>query len=259
MKIVERIGNLLHRISWMSRLTGSKWSALLFWLSASRNIGHIGQGGYRGADIVFRGLDTMALKEVLVDEEYAKVIERIATYSSPVVLDVGAHIGLFSLSVLKAVPTARVLSVEADSLTYEILSCNVASLCAHGAAWEAINAAGWDEDGKQLCFDGGGPSMSHRVSSSGKSVVTSITLKTLINQMFEKYSIIDLLKVDIEGSEEAFLCAAPDMLRHVRVVVVELHPLLCNVDRVRAVLSQVYRTVEEIQDRVSAKPLLMCY
>lgn len=259
MKAIQRIESLLNRTSWMSQLTGSRWSALRFWLSASRNIQHIGQGHYRGTDIVFRGLDTMALKEVLIDGEYTQVIERLANCSSPVVLDVGAHIGLFSLSVLKAAPNARVLSVEADGHTYEMLSRNVASLHAQGADWEAINAAGWEVDGKQLSFDGGGPSMSHRVSNNGKSFVTSISFKTLMERLLAKAPAVDLLKIDIEGSEEAFLCAAPELLQHVRAIVVELHPQLCNTDRVRAVLGQVYGNVEEIQNRISSKPLLLCY
>lgn len=259
MKIMSRVASLLDRVSWMRTLTGGTWSAFAFWISAARNIEHLGLGRYRGANIVFRGLDTMALKEVLIDGEYAKVIKHVAGRNSPIILDVGAHIGLFALSVIKENPTARVLSVEADPQTYGILMRNVDSLRAQGADWEAINAAGWDEDGKQLCFEGGGPSMSHRVSSTGKFVVTGITLKTLVDSLLAKGDVIDLLKIDIEGSEEAFLCTAPDLLRHVRSVVVELHPRLCNVERVRDVLSRRYESVSEIQDRVSSKPLLMCH
>lgn len=243
----------------MRYLTGGSWSALMFWLSAARNLDHIGFGKYRGTKIVFRGLDTMAIKEVLVDKEYAEVIERLATIDSPVVLDIGAHIGLFSLSVLKENPRARVLSVEADPQTYGILVRNIAALRAQGADWEAINAAAWGADRKQLYFEGSGPSMSHCVSESGKVVVTTITFKRLMDRLLETKDVVDMLKIDIEGSEESFLCAAPELLRYVRCVVIELHPRLCNTGKVRNVLCHSYGTVGEVHDRMSSKPLLICY
>ncbi len=259
MNIIKRIANLGERVAWMKGLTGGRLSALRFWLSAARNLDNIGVGTYRGTDIVFRGLDTMAIKEVLVDMEYAKVVERLAAIDAPVVLDIGSHIGLFSLLVLKDNPRARVMSVEADPQTYDILIRNVAALRAQGADWEAINAAAWDEDGKRLCFEGSGPSMSHRVSDSGKVLVTSITFKSLMDRLLKKHDFIDMVKIDVEGSEESFLCAAPELLRHVRCVVIELHPSLCNADRVRDVLGHAYGTLVELHDRTSSKPLLLCY
>lgn len=259
MNVLERIANFRHRVSWLSTLTECTWSAISFWLAAARNLDHVGVGRYRGTDIVFRGLDTMAIKEVLIDMEYAKVVSRLAAIDAPVVLDIGAHIGLFSLSVLKESPRARVLSVEADPQTYGILIRNVDALRAQGADWEAINAAAWGEDGKQLYFEGSGPSMSHRVSDIGKVVVTTITFNSLMDRLLEKRDAIDMLKIDIEGSEESFLCASPELLRHVRCVVIELHPRLCNADRVRNVLSHAYGTVAEVHDRTSSKPLLICY
>lgn len=259
MNIVERITNLSERVAWMRELTGSRLSALRFWLSASRNLDHMGVGTYQGTEIAFRGLDTMAIKEVLVDAEYAKVVDRLAELDAPVVLDIGAHIGLFSISVLKKKPCARVLSVEADPQTYNVLIRNVAALQAQGADWEPINAAAWGEDGTQLSFEGSGPSMSHRVSDSGKVLVTAITLNSLVNRVLGRHGAIDMLKIDVEGSEESFLCAAPELLRHVHCVVIELHPGLCNVERVRGILANAYGTLVDLHDRTSSKPLLLCY
>lgn len=259
MNIVERIANLSERVAWMKEFTGGYLSAFRFWLSASRNLERLEVGCYQGTEIAFRGLDTMAIKEVLVDMEYAKVVDRLADLDAPVILDIGAHIGLFSFSVLKKKPCARVLSVEADPQTFSVLIHNVAAMQAQGADWEAINAAAWGEDGAQLCFECSGPSMSHRVSDRGKVLVTAITLKSLVNRVLEKHDAIDMLKIDVEGSEESFLCAAPELLRHVRSVVIELHPGLCNVDRVRDALASAYGTLVDLHDRTSSKPLLLCY
>ncbi len=259
MSFLARVTNLRQRVSWLSTLTGNSWSALAFWLAASRNPNHLGLGNYQGMDVVFRGVDVMAIKEVLVDREYSAVLPHLAGTAAPLVLDIGSHIGLFSLWLLKEHPRARVRSVEADPQTYDILMRNVSAARAHGAQWEGVNAAAWGEDGKELRFSGTGPSMSHRVSNSGVVVVKGVTLKNLVGGLVGEGGIIDLMKIDIEGSEEAFLCARPELLRRVRSVVVELHPNLCNTERVREVLHGAYGNVTEVPNRTSSKPLLMCY
>lgn len=199
----------------------------------------------------------MAVKEVLVDREYGVVLPRLA--DAPLVLDVGAHIGLFALWLLKERPRARVWSVEPDPQTYGILGRNLAAARDGGAQWDGVNAAAWAEDEKELRFSGAGPSMSHRVSGSGDIVVRGIALKTLLDGLADRSGAIDLMKVDIEGSEEAFLCTTPELLHRVRNLVVELHPKLCNTQRVLEVLRGSYRTVIEVQHRTSLKPLLLCY
>jgi FkbM family methyltransferase len=259
MRFVARATNLVERVSWLSPYTNGAWSALSFWLSASRDPDHLGRGSYQGTDMFFRGLDAMAVKEVLVDNEYAFVLPRLENTETPVVLDVGAHIGLFSLWLLKQYPRVRVRSVEADPRTYGVLSQNVVLARAGGAQWEALNAAAWGEDGGQLRFSAAGPSMSHRVSSDGDILLVGITMNSLLDGLVGASGTVDLMKVDIEGSEEAFLCADPDLLKRVHHLVVELHPYLCDTGRVEEVLRGNYGTVEKMQGRSSSKPLLMCY
>jgi FkbM family methyltransferase len=259
MNFFSRVMNLIDRVSWLSTVTNSHWSALIFWLSASRDSDYLGCGSYGGTGMFFRGVDVMAVKEVLVDREYAFVLPRIKNIVSPVVLDVGAHIGLFPLWLLKQHPHARVRSVEADPRTYDILSRNIALAQASGVQWEALNAAAWGENAGQLRFSAAGPSMSHRVSSDGDIRVEGVTMNSLLDGLAGASGTVDLMKVDIEGSEEAFLCANPDLLKRVHNLVVELHPYLCDTGRVEEVLRRIYGTVEKVQGRSSSKPLLMCY
>ena len=84
-------------------------------------------------------------------------------------------------------------------------------------------------------------------------------MNSLLDGLVGASGAVDLMKVDIEGSEEAFLCANPDLLRRVHHLVVELHPYLCDTGRVEEVLRDIYGTVEKMQGRSSSKPLLMCY
>jgi hypothetical protein len=100
--------------------------------------------------------------------------------------------------------------------------------------------------------------MGHRVEARGDVEVRSISLGTLVDMVAGAAGRLDLLKVDIEGSEQALLCANPSILRRIDALVVELHPGLCDTEAVRTLLAEHYRTIREIGGRKSSKPLLLC-
>jgi FkbM family methyltransferase len=257
--LISRACSLIERTRWLSPYVGGTWPSLSFLLAASRNPETLCRGTFGASDLFFRGADIMALKEVMVDAEYECVLPRLRDTESPVVLDIGAHIGLFSLWLLKQRPRARIRSVEADPRTYGVLSQNVSRRRAVGARWEARNAAAWGENGGELRFSVQGPSMSHKVSNEGDVVVEAVSFRRLLDEAAGQDGMVDLMKVDIEGSEEAFLCADEGLLRRVRSIVIELHPQLCDAPRVERLLRSIYASVEDVKDRSSSKPLLLCY
>jgi FkbM family methyltransferase len=256
---ISRARNLIKGARWLSPYAGGMWPSLSFLLAASRDPDVLCRGRFGASDLFFRGADIMALKEVMVDAEYECVLPRLGHTESPVVLDIGAHIGLFSLWLLKQCPRARIRSVEADPRTYGVLSQNVNRRRAAGALWETCNAAAWGEQGGELRFSVQGPSMSHKVSDQGEVVVQALSLRSLLDEAVGADGTVDLMKVDIEGSEEAFLCADEGLLRRVRSIVIELHPQLCDAMRVERLLRRSYASVEDVKDRTSSKPLLLCY
>lgn len=257
--LIFRLCNLIGRTRWLSPYVGGVWPSLSFLLAASRDPEVLCRGTFGANDMFFRGADIMALKEVMVDADYECVLPRLRHAESPVVLDIGAHIGLFSLWLLKQCPRARIRSVEADPQTYGVLSQNVNRRRAVGALWDACNAAAWGEYRGELRFSVQGPSMSHKVSNQGDVVVEAVSLRRLLDETVGPSGMVDLMKVDIEGSEEAFLCADEGLLRRVRSIVVELHPQLCDAMRVERLLRSIYASVEDVKDRSSSKPLLLCY
>jgi len=68
---------------------------------------------------------------------------------------------------------------------------------------------------------------------------------------------VDLMKVDIEGAEEAAICGHERALARVANLVVELHPDLCRHDRVVASLRGSYEFLYRVPGRRSSKPLLL--
>lgn len=248
--LFSRLQSFTDRVAWLSRFTATPVGALVFLLRARGDKSVKMQGHYDAAPLSFRGCDISALKEVLVDKEYEFLGDLLRALPQPVTLDVGAHIGTFGAWCLKTNPAAQILSVEADPSTFTVLQDNV-----RGDGWRCVNKAAW-KNNDDIVFSDKGDAMSHRVSADGQLNVRGITLGELLD--FFPDQDVDLLKVDIEGAEESFLCADPAALARVQHLVIELHPHLCDVERVRAVIGTSFFHVEEIQGRISSKPLLFC-
>lgn len=256
--VSSRLASLHERITWLTPLAGSRVRALQLVVAMRLRQAAIHRAYFLGHPVDFRTHDAQALREVLVDLEYAFLVDLFEGQPSPTVLDVGAHIGTLPIWLFSLRPQARVLSVEADPETFKVLSRNTAMAAEGGAQWEVLHGAAGATQGEIVFLSNAGPSMSHRIDSSGTVPVPTMTLTALLDRIAGQGQNVDLLKVDIEGSEERFLCAAPEALRRVKSLVVELHPSLCNTERVEALLKQCFDDIRPIGGRMSTKPLLYC-
>jgi FkbM family methyltransferase len=158
--------------------------------------------------------------EVFVDKIYrigAKLRE------SPVVVDLGANIGIYSLYAAHTYRNASVYSVEPDEINFAQLQANIAANGLEGKV-HAIRAAVAPEDGELTFY-------LHPTSSAAHSLVkkspdfVKITALTL-NSVFENFRIdrCDILKMDIEGAEyEVLFQCNPDLLKRVDHLFVEYH------------------------------------
>lgn len=256
MSLVSRAASLMHRINWLAPYAGGSIGAAQSLVRFKQQPGRAHALQFAGGPFYCRKADLQAVREVLVDREYAFLAPLLSTNEHPRIVDVGAHIGTFSMWALQAAPGARILSIEADPDTYAVVARNAEIRRASGGDWTVINrAAALEEDGI-VRFAQDGPSMSHRVSSTGGIEVPTIGLRGALHRVG---GTADLLKVDIEGSEDAFFGGSPDLLEQVKAIVVELHPGLCDTDRVRRLLSDRYQSVEEVPNRMSSKPLLYAH
>ncbi len=255
MNIVNRIKSFRANVDWLSKLTGSKYRAARFLISARKNPGLLGAGVYNQLPVVFRRQDLGALKEVLIDREYAFLKPHIAQKAPLQVLDIGAHIGTFALWCLATNLAAEIYSVEADPYTFDILKRNRAPIHEQRYVWTCLHRAAW-KDESYLSFSDKGDSMSHRVANSGSLKVLGVTFSKIME--LSRYQQVNLMKIDIEGAEEAFLFAEPDLLKKVEMLVVEIHPKHCNEQAIRDLLKQYFPIIEEVQGRKSSKPLLFC-
>ena len=255
-----RVLSFLHRTYWLSILSRTPLKAISFLIQSSKNIYSQFVLTINGIRIKFRVTDANIIEEIFVNREYDFLKDHIASIDEPIVLDIGAHIGAFSIWALINNRSSKVISIEADPDTFNILSENKLStlIVMPDVIWETHNLLAWSSNNKLINFSQNGPSMSHKADPYGNILVKTIGFPDLFNIFPIENNKIDILKIDIEGSEEKLLCENSEFLSKVKCLIIELHPYLCNTDRVIKVINQYFTDVIEVKDRISSKPLLYC-
>ena len=132
----------------------------------------------------------------------------------PIILDFGANIGLSLYFWMKNYPKAKVYGYEADPFVFKYLECNVQGIT--NGNIELFNVALSDAEGV-LHFasnhaDGG------RVSETGITVQAVDAAAEI-----RKFDRIDMLKIDIEGSERIILPHIAPHLDRVKNIFIEYH------------------------------------
>lgn len=199
--------------------------------------------------------DRVAFVEIVKEGEYAFISALLPDSGSPRVLDVGANIGLFSLQVFQCNPKSWVTALEPSPDTFAILGT---TRKLNGTLqWEVRQEALFNSEGT-VEFATTGSSTARRIQrweAADTVKVPSITLETLAIRLKLPAS-IDLMKLDIEGAEEAVLRCSGGFLRRVQYLVIELHD---DVDQgyCISVLREAYPYLFRVTGRTSKKPLLI--
>ena len=229
-------------------------SSLAFFFSSNVKKGSsVGKFHLGGIRFLVRPTDWCAFQEIILENEYAitrNVLQRSAV-SRPIILDLGANIGLFAVYILSIEPAASVLSVEASKDTYQVLEKN--RNLNRGCEWDILNAAVSDSDG-YLSFEEGVVSTSGKLSSAGNVQVKSLRLASILKNYNDE---ILLIKMDIEGAEEGVIADSKDILFKVKNLIIEIHPNICNADNVVSILRECYDKLYFLPGRRSSKPLLL--
>ena len=140
-----------------------------------------------------------------------------------VIIDVGAHVGLFSIWIARQQPTCRVVALEPFQANFKCLQSNIES--AGLTTFETFQLAigpgyGWGQMRK--CT---GRSIDHRITvtrSPDNDAVPTVPLEAL--PVLAKTERIAFLKMDVEGAEhEAFANVEPDTLRRFERIALEYH------------------------------------
>jgi FkbM family methyltransferase len=186
----------------------------------------------RGAPLSYRlnRGDIQGIREVWLDEIY-----RIpAPHPFRIVVDLGTNIGLTSVWLHRQYGLEMVLGVEPDLENLELARHNLEANDVRGRVIHA--AVGPTDDIVRFACTQGASNLGH-VSAVGVAV-RQISMATVLAELPAERR-IDLLKLDIEGAEEALLLADDlDWLDRIDSIIAEFHPATVNIPRLVAVLEQ---------------------
>lgn len=161
--------------------------------------------------------DWLVFVEVFIDEVY-----QVNSSNIRVVFDLGANCGLTSLYYSAKFPDARIVSVEPEKGNCKLLRHNTRRFS--NIFVEEVAIA--NKTGEFELFDpGNGDWGFSMVKSSKKDAMYKVRCETIPNLM-KKYdvSIIDILKIDIEGAERDILINPYNtFLSSTRNLIIELH------------------------------------
>jgi FkbM family methyltransferase len=145
--------------------------------------------------------------------------------SDHVILDIGANVGLFALYAARQAPEARIFAVEPFPATFERLLQTVSEHQLAGRIM-CLNYAVAGGGGIRVMVNDASPSQRRAMVPPQKSASgIQVQAKTLV-QLLQEYDLnrVDLLKMDIEGSEyEVLMSASPDVFRNIRRIALEYH------------------------------------
>lgn len=196
-------------------------------VTARGGVREIVAGPLRGYSLVLGPGDRNAY---IVDRHERSIVDLAARLCQPgfCVLDIGAHIGYFSLLfAIKAGPTGRVVTIEPNP-------ANVAKIRAMVAAnglrnLELIPVAVSDEDGELPFVTEETGQMGHLVTRDQPAPGTNAVVVRVarLDDLARVHGIdrVDLIKMDIEGAEVKALAGMAGLLDRFRpTVICEWHP-----------------------------------
>lgn len=187
--------------------------------------------------------DFAVFNQVFIDQEYEPILLLVKEYNIEIknIVDLGGNIGLTTLYLRSHFPSSDIHVLEPNKANLKILEKNIRE-----NGFEKIHPyqlAIWSNDGSAFLIndfkDSREWSMRVTTEAIGEEIET-VSLSTLMNRL--NLDIIDILKIDIEGSEfelfskdKSFLL---DLSHRTKLIALELHgDQLQNFDIVRTLTS----------------------
>ncbi len=166
--------------------------------------------------IRFGTSDVDVFNQIIIDDEFGKfkVLSDIET-----IVDAGANIGLSSIYFRSMFPFANIWSIEPEHENFLLMKKNLG----YDSKCILLKKALWHESTELFLNDRGTGSWGFSVTDMrNETPVTTVDMKTLFSDY--NLEVIDLLKIDIEGSEkELFEMNSAFWIPKCRFILVEVH------------------------------------
>lgn len=196
--------------------------------------------------------DLHVLQQIILEEEYGFAVRWIKArgldQTALRIVDAGANVGYTSIYFLSFFPQASLLAIEPDPANFRVLEQN---LSCSGAAQvpRALQAALLSQSGLSVMIDRQGGdkkdwSFTVRPSTAVEGI-PSVSVQDLLQQT--GWPQIDILKIDIEGSEADVFSEQADLryLSVVRLILIEIHDDMADRRLIHRLLIQNGFEIEE--------------
>jgi FkbM family methyltransferase len=186
----------------------------------AQDVGRHVPGSIRMMEYDLQYADLMSLCPQWQDIFVDGALEFRPASATPRILDCGANVGLASLFLKRRHPGARITAYEADPELFYMLKTNLA---ANGAGdIEVVHAALWTRTGR-VKFQADGSDSGAIEGLAGTNGGRTLGVPGMRLRDILAAESIDLLKLDIEGAEEAVLADCAPVLDRVRAMVLDVH------------------------------------
>ena len=165
--------------------------------------------------IPFAAHEIATFREIFFGAEYRAPFD---LSDARTMVDLGANTGLAVLDFCTRAPLERVVAVEANPALIEGLTRNLSAV--RGAAIEHAAIVGAPQD-EPVRFAVGADAREGRVGGEVGFPVRAVTVRELLDA--HEIDEVDILKMDIEGTEHDILAADPSVFKRVRYLFVEVH------------------------------------
>lgn len=214
---------------------------------------------YRGSKYKLRlgSTDFLVFDQVILEEEYAPIIELIKNYNIKAndfkIIDAGANVGFASLYFASKFNSSHIVAVEPDSSNFNSLQVNinlnqltnrVHSL--NGGIWGKtckLNLSNSFRDGREWSLN------LEEVSGNSSGLIDAFSLEDIMAKY--QFNSLDFLKIDIEGGEKNLFehwSENPSVLNRVRFLALEIHDEMVDRSFITNILKQVGFNLTEINE-----------
>lgn len=181
--------------------------------------------------------------------EYYQALDYLSSIGkdAPIIIDGGANIGIFSVACLNKKPNCKIIAIEPENRNFELLKRNIGYNC------NLIKGGIWSHSCKLELIDrktGDWGFMVRETDRNDEDIIEAVSIHDIIM----KFNLpqIDLLKLDIEGSEyEIFSNDYNVWLPYINAIVIETHDNIvdgCDETVTKVLLNEgffLYATYEE--------------
>ena len=169
--------------------------------------------------------DTVVFLENFFLDSYDRV-EGFMIKENDTVIDIGAHIGYFTIYAAKKAKKGKVISFEPSKESFKVLKNNLKINNIQNVNIENIGVR--NETGNSILYVDRDNEIGNSMFSNDKNLIKENVQVTSITEIIKKYNIksIDLLKLDCEGAEYEIILKLPiNILNKIKRISMEVHKI----------------------------------